>query len=187
MQKNVLAKESANDFCASLNSCGYGGARGKTPRAERDRGGKSSGRKTLQNTRRSYWPGNLCLLGRHEVPHSTVLFCAVSTKYLMIVFIFYRTGLVVSLSSWPRRNRSVALFDSVACNKVWSLCATLWGFPSRVVFLLKSVPFIKLMQYLGSMQSARLPTANEGECNLLRLLYVILVQFWYLSEHPTLI
>lgn len=68
-----------------------GGARRKTPRPERDRGGKSSGRKTLQNTRRSYWPGNLCLLGRHEVPHSTVLFCAVSTKYLMIVFIFYRT------------------------------------------------------------------------------------------------
>lgn len=122
---------------------------------------------------------------RFHIPQ--FFFCAVSTKYLMIVFIFYRTGLVVSLSSWPRRNRSVALFDSVACNKVWSLCATLWGFPSRVVFLLKSVPFIKLMQYLGSMQSARLPTANEGECNLLRLLYVILVQFWYLSEHPTLI
>lgn len=113
MQKNVLAKESANDFCASLNSCGSGTwwrARKNTP--SRKRAGKSSCRKTLQNTRRSYWPGNLCLLGRHEVPHSTVLFCAVSTKYLMIVFIFYRTPPALSCPFLPAlRNRSVALFD----------------------------------------------------------------------------
>lgn len=165
-----------------------GGARGKTPRPERDRGGeKFWPENTAKHKKERYWPGNLCLLGRHEVPHSTVLFCAVSTKYLMIVFIFYRTPALSCPFLPAPRNRSVALFNSVACNKVWSLCATLWGFPARVVFLLKSVPFIKLMQYLGSMQSARLLTENEGECNLLRLLYVILVQSWYLSELPALI